>query len=213
LVEGASPRDVRRLRYWRALAYVNMAQYDSALADMNFLLAGARSDEQRFIMRGGDSKEVLEYSIGLLEQARGNGEAAKAAMLRAMVENAGFYAPHAELGRIALAQNNPEEAVNEYSQAAELSGTDGFVRFQYAQALSAAGRHDDAVAEFRRAQELEPYYADIDLHLAVTLEKAGNQPEALVAYRRFVERAPRRNAEQIARVQARIRTIESAPAQ
>lgn len=210
LIAGAGPRDMRRLRYWRALTYVSAGQFDSALVDMNFLLAGARSDEQRYLMRGADSKELLEYSIGMLELARGNVDAAKEAMLRAMVENAGFYAAHAELGRIALAQNNAEEAVSEYSQAVELNGTDGYVRYQYAQALSAAGRHDDAVLEYRRAQQLEPYYADIDLHLAVALERAGKTPEALVAYRRFVQRAPRRNAEQITRVQARIRTVEAA---
>jgi tetratricopeptide (TPR) repeat protein len=208
----ANPARSRRVRYWRALTYVTAAKYDSALADMSQILAELRAEEQTRMMAGNDTKEMVEYGIGMLHEAQGNMPAAREAFWRALVENAAFSPARAELGRLALAEGKADSAVMEYAQAVELSPDDGYLHLQHGQALAAAGKHAEALAAFVRARELEPHYAVVHLHMGVAQERAGAPADALQSYRRYLARAPRSAADQIARVESRVRALTAAPA-
>ncbi|HYW05861.1 MAG TPA: tetratricopeptide repeat protein, partial [Longimicrobium sp.] len=112
----------------------------------------------------------------------------------------------------ALAEGKADDAVSEYAQAVELSPDDGYLHLQHGQALAAAGKHAEALAAFVRARELEPHYAAVYLHMGVAHERAGAPAEALQSYRRYLSRAPRSEADQIARVESRVRALTAAPA-
>jgi tetratricopeptide (TPR) repeat protein len=208
----ANPARSRRVRYWRALTYVSAAKYDSALVDMKQILSELRAEEEKRLISGYDTKEMVEYGIGMLHEAQGDLAAAREAFWRALVENAAFSPARAELGRLALAEGKAEDAVTEYAQAVELAPADGYLHLQHGQALAAAGKHAEALAAFTRARELEPHYAAVHLHMAVAQERTGAPAEALQSYRRYLSRAPRSEADQIARVESRVRALTAAPA-
>jgi hypothetical protein len=69
---------------------VNLRQYDSAAAQISALLAQQRAAETKVIGKGYESKELLEYAMGLLQLQRGRTPAAREAFGRAAVENAAF---------------------------------------------------------------------------------------------------------------------------
>ncbi|HYW05766.1 MAG TPA: hypothetical protein VE913_02355, partial [Longimicrobium sp.] len=129
----ANPARSRRVRYWRALTYVSAAKYDSALADMTQILSELRAEEEKRLISGYDTKEMVEYGIGMLHEARGDMTAAREAFWRALVENAAFSPARAELGRLALAEGKADDAVSEYAQAVELSPDDGYLHLQHGQ--------------------------------------------------------------------------------
>jgi tetratricopeptide (TPR) repeat protein len=208
----ANPARSRRVRYWRALTYVSAAKYDSALVDMKQILSELRAEEEKRLISGYDTKEMVEYGIGMLHEAQGDLAAAREAFWRALVENAAFSPARAELGRLALAEGKADDAVSEYAQAVELAPADGYLHLQHGQALAAAGKHAEALAAFTRARELEPHYAAVHLHMAVAQERTGAPAEALQSYRRYLSRAPRSEADQIARVESRVRALTAAPA-
>jgi len=208
----ANPARSRRVRYWRALTYVSAAKYDSALVDMKQILSELRAEEEKRLISGYDTKEMVEYGIGMLHEAQGDLAAAREAFWRALVENAAFSPARAELGRLALAEGKADDAVTEYAQAVELAPDDGYLHLQHGQALAAAGKHAEALAAFTRARELEPHYAAVHLHMAVAQERTGAPAEALQSYRRYLSRAPRSEADQIARVESRVRALTATPA-
>lgn len=148
------------------------------------------------------SKELIEYALGLLQLARGDRAAGRAAFQRALIENLAFYPAPAALGEMALASGDAKAALDEYGQAVELAGFDGVERYQYGSALAAAGRPEEAELQLRTAIELEPLFAPPGR----VREARGLPQQALAAYRDYVQRAPSL-APLVPRAQARMAAL------
>ena len=170
----------------------------------------SRRDEKR-LTYWYESKELLEYSLGLLQLARGDRAAARTALQQALVENLAFYPAHAALGDVALDTGDPASALSEYAQAVELGGDDVGVRHRYADALTQAGRYDEAEQQLRKAIELEPLFAPPYFTLGTVLEARGLPEQARAAYGDYVQRAPSLAA-LIPLAQARVAALSGAKA-
>ena len=179
-----------RVRYWQALCFTATQRYDSAASEVAALLEELRRRDEKRLTYWYESKELLEYSLGLLQLARGNRAAARTALQQALLENLAFYPAHAALGDVALGVGDRASALSEYAQAVELAGDDVGVRHRYAQALVQAGRRDEAEQQLRKAIELEPLFAPPYYTLATVLEARGLPEQARAAYGDYVQRAP-----------------------
>jgi len=198
------------VRYYRALAFVPMQHYDSASAEMRALIATLRQrDTAGTISRVYESKELVEYGIGLLAGAQGDGAGARAAFERSLQENLGFAPAHAELGDLAFERRDWNAAATEYGLAVQLAPNDGWMHYRYGSLLANIGRPADAVPELQRAIALEPYFADSYLALGVALEATGEFPGAIRSLEDFLARAPRRATEQIDRAQRRLTALRA----
>ena len=199
-------------RYYRALAFMPTRQYDSAGAEMRALIATLRRvDTTGTTSAVYESKELVEYGIGLLAFVQGDNAGAQAAFERALQENLGFGPAHVELGDLALTRRDWATAAREYAAAVELAPTDGWIRSRYGAVLASAGRSAEAVEELRRAIELEPYFADSYLTLGAALGVTGDRPGAIRALEDFLARAPRRATDQIARAQGLLASLRGGP--
>ena len=179
-----------RVRYWQALCFTATQRYDSAAAEVGALLEELRRRDEKRLAYWYESKELLEYSLGLLQLARGNRAAARAALQQALLENLAFYPAHAALGDVALGAGDRASGLSEYAQAVELGGDDVGVRHRYAQVLAQAGRHDEAELQLRKVIELEPLFAPPYYTLGTVLEARGLPEQARAAYSDYVQRAP-----------------------
>lgn len=180
----------RWVRQLRAGALVNLGQLDGALAEMQGLLRQLRREDS-VLVRSYESKEMVLYSIGLLYAGRGRSIQARDAYREALVENLAFAPAHRALAALATRQQDRTTAVSELSQAVELSGEDPVLRFEYGDALLAAGKPADAIPELRRAVSQEPWWADPYFSLGKALEATGVPDQAVAAYRMYLARATR----------------------
>jgi len=179
-----------RVRYYRALGFTAMQRFDSASGEITALLEEMRRRDEKQLTYSYQSKELIEYALGLLQLASGDRAAARAAFQRALVENLAFYPAHAALGEMALASRDNKAALDEYGLAVELGGSDGVERYQYGSALAAAGRPEEAELQLRKGIELEPLFAPPYFTLGTVLEARRLPRQALAAYRDYVQRAP-----------------------
>jgi tetratricopeptide (TPR) repeat protein len=172
------------------LANVSAGRFPEATVHLDSLLARARREETRRLVRPDESKEMYEYALGLLHRARNNRTEATAALQRALLENLAFYPARVQLGEMALEEGRVDQAVDELQQAAEIAPDDGYVRYRLGAALLQAGKSAEAVSALRSASQLEPHYAAVDLLLGAALAAAGDTSAAKEAYSRFLRRAP-----------------------
>jgi tetratricopeptide (TPR) repeat protein len=178
-----------------ALVLVGVGRMDSATVQVQAVLDAIRRQEETRVVRVYESKEMLEYSLGLLHLARGRLDDARAAMERAAVENAGAaYIAHRGLGLVARARCDVEALATETGRAAELADDRPPLVYEHGRALVDAGRPAEAVPFLTRATQSEPHWADAHLHLGRAHDAAGNIPAALASYARLLELAPRRAA-------------------
>ncbi|HEV8399277.1 MAG TPA: tetratricopeptide repeat protein [Gemmatimonadales bacterium] len=199
-------------RYYRALAFMPMQQYDSAGAEMRALIATLRRmDTTGTTSAVYESKELVEYGIGLLAFVQGDNAGAQAAFERALQENLGFGPAHMELGDLATTRRDWASAAREYAAAVELAPDDPWLRSRYGAVLASAGRSAEAVDQLWRAIELEPYYADSYLTLGTALEVTGDRAGAIHALEDFLARAPRRATDEITRAQSLLATWRGGP--
>ena len=190
----AIDRDPKRYGYahfYRASAFVNLSQYDSAAAEIGVLLQQLRAEDEKKVGQGYQSKELLEYAAGLLLLNRNRVDAAREGFGRAVVEDASYTPPHMVLGDMAVSAHDTATALLEYGTAVQIDSTDVMVRIGYGKALVAAQRAADAAVQFRKAAELEPYYAETHFLLASALEASGDKVAAANAYRQFIATARR----------------------
>jgi tetratricopeptide (TPR) repeat protein len=189
------------LRFTRASAFVNLAQFDSAAAELRTLLAQQRAKDEATIGQGYESKELLEYAIGLLHLRDQRPSEAREAFGRALLENAGFPPAHARMGELALAKGDTANALLELNMAVEIDGSDVLLRLGYANALLVAERPAEALKQLRVAVQLAPDYAEPYYALGTALDLAGQGREAVDNYNRFLARAtkgdPRREPVQV----------------
>jgi tetratricopeptide (TPR) repeat protein len=196
-------------RYYRALAYVPMRRFDSAAVEMQAMITTLRRMDTTGTFHVYESKELVEYGIGLLALVQGDNAGARAAFERALQENLGFAPAHAELGDLALARRDWAAAAGEYAQAVELAPADGWIRSRYGAVLANIGQAAEAVVQLRQAIELEPYFADSYLTLGEALEATGDRAGAIHAFEDFLSRAPRRATQQIENAQRRLAAMRA----
>ena len=192
-----NPEKYGYLRFVRAAALVNLHRYDSAAADISGLLAQERAQDAKTTGSGYESKELLEYALGLLQFQLHNPAAAREAFGRATVENAGFAPAHAMLGELAVMKRDTATALLEFGLATETDPTDVEILIGYGKALRLANRPADAAAQFRKAVTLERYYAEPFFFLAQALDATGDKAGASDAYGQFLAKSsqydPRRS--------------------
>jgi predicted Zn-dependent protease len=202
--------------FWRrmdlAQALVTLERMDEAAAQVQAVLAELRGRDARELVRVYESKERLEYALGLLYLAAGRQDEAREALERALLENAGAYAGHRGLGLLARARRDVLGAAEEYGRAAELAGEHPLLDFEYGAALVDAGRPDEAVPILARAVRREPSWAAARLQLARAHDGMGSVPEALAAYERYLRVAPRSAAPVAEAVRLRMDHLRGAAA-
>jgi tetratricopeptide (TPR) repeat protein len=179
-----------RFAFMAVLANVSAQRFPEATVHLDSLLARARREETRRLVRPDESKEMFEYALGLLHLVRGNKAEAAAALQRSLLENLAFYPARMQLGEMALAEGRVDEAVDELQQAAEIAPEDGYLQYRLGTALLRAGKAAEAVSALRSASRLEPYYAAVDFLLGSALERTGDTSAAKEAYSRYLLRAP-----------------------
>ena len=174
-----------------AQAFVAMGNYDSAEAEVQTIRTALDRRDAKKLVVVYDSREFLDYSIALLESARGHAAAARDGLGRALLENPGFYGAHLMLGDDAYARRADSTAIGEYEAAILVEPHDAVLQYHYARSLTRAGRLPDAARALKTAVELEPYYAAPWLDLGRVLARTNDLPGARNAFTTFVERAPR----------------------
>ena len=152
------------------------------------MLAQLRAEDAKSLGNGYESKELLEYAMGLLQLHAQRTTAAREAFGRAVVENAGFTPAHSMLGELAMSRNDTATALLEYGLAAETDPGDVEVVIGLGKALRQAKHLNPAAAQFRNAITIEPLYAT-PYFLAATLDELGDRNAAAEAYKQFLSRA------------------------
>ena len=200
------------LRIDRAKALHFSGANGLALQELQTALDTLRARDSKKLRHFYESKEWLEYMIGLIQIEEENYSAARDAFGRALAENLSFYQAHARLGDVAMLQNDPTTAIAEYDQAVQLHGDDPVLRDNYGVALLRANeaRWADAEAQFRKAVELAPEYANPYFNLAVALSNEGRKEDAITQFREFINRAPHRYVGMIESANRNIAALQSA---
>jgi tetratricopeptide (TPR) repeat protein len=207
----SNPRSNYRRRYSLATVLVVMGEMDSAAVQIQAMLDELRRRDEARVVVVYQSKETLEYALGLLHMARRRWPEARAAMERAVLENAGGHLGHRGLASIAQAEGKAAEAVEEYRQAVALGGEHPLLEYEFGDALLRAGAVEEAIEHLGRAVAREPYWADARLELGRACETAGKTAEALEAYERYAQLAPRKDAATVQAVRQRIERLRAAP--
>jgi tetratricopeptide (TPR) repeat protein len=201
-----SPRDLR-VRHHLALTLVNLRRYDAALVELDSVLAGLRRGEERRVVPVYESKELLLYGIGLLYLAQNRAPQAREAFAQAVLEDASQWYVHRGLGLALLIAGNARGALDEYRTALELAGEDPLLLSEYADALSAAGEDAAAAEQLGRLVRIAPEWAGPWRALGNANLAAGRNAEAIEAFTTYLARAPRSDAETVARVRTQLEQL------
>lgn len=185
----AHSRIKAELRILRARIFYSMASYDSALVEMQGALDELRQRDTARTMPVYVSRELLEHSIGIIDEAAGDTAAARAAYGRALLENLSFAPAHTHLAVLDLLRGDTATALSEWDLAIQVAPEEAPLRTAYGLLLAQTGRGDDAVLQLDHAVELEPFYAIPHYLLGYVAELQARREVALQAYRAFLARA------------------------
>ena len=182
------PKDLE-LHETRSRAFSALAEFDSAVVELNRLLEKMLEQEKDRLEHSFQSIAFFEFSLAHLHTQRGDDGQARAAFERALTNDLSFYAAHAALGDLALKRGDTVVAVGEYRQAVDLRPADGSLRAAYALALLQANSQPEAVKQLKAAIELEPHFAQPYFVLARVFDNSGFHEEALSNYEQFLARS------------------------
>ncbi|NUQ22222.1 MAG: hypothetical protein HOQ09_14840 [Gemmatimonadaceae bacterium] len=189
LAVAVKDRSNRGLRYDRALALFQLAQFDSAAHELELLLDDMRKRDEKKLVRAYESKQMYEYAIGVAMAMKGDTAAARDAYGKALTEDLSFAPAHLQLSYLADAVGDSATAIQELGQAVELDSNDVAVRYQLGTHLMMKGKTEEAKTHLRKAIELEPYFAPPYFALAYILEFDEKNADAAAAYEAFAARA------------------------
>lgn len=195
-IVARDPKDVDA-RYEYALALVAARQFAPAREQLDSALAVLRRREARRVVKVYASKEMLEYSIGLLYLEEHRTAEARETMANAVLENAAAWYAHRGLAEALTEGGLAGEAIPEYRTALELAGDEPLLLYEYAVALTDAGQIDEAAAQLRKAVALGPEWAEAWLALGNAALASHHPRDAAAAYNEFIARAPRRDAARV----------------
>jgi tetratricopeptide (TPR) repeat protein len=191
LGQAVKSKDNRSLRYDRALALYQIAQYDTAANELQILIDDMKKREEKKLVRMYESKQMYEYAIGILMLAKGDTTAAREALGKALTEDLSFAPAHVALAHLSAATGDTTTAVQELSQAVELDSTDVVARYELGVSLMMQNKTEEAKTHLRKAIALEPYFAQPYFPLAYILEFDQNNKEAAEMYLAYAARATR----------------------
>lgn len=197
---AAFARAIKRYPKWywlhdeRADALFLDHQYDSAVSELQVVLAEQRKRDAKKLVYAYESKAFTEFKIGWALAHKGDLDATREAYGRALTEDISFWRAHEALADVALAQGDSAVALQELDLAAQIATAEATLQEKYAVMLAAHGRLDDAGAALRKAIAAEPHYPRPYLFLARLLEIQDKKAEAAEQYRAFVVRAPQNAA-------------------
>lgn len=162
---------------------------DSSIAEFRRALDEMTKQEREDLVVLYNSKAMLEHSIGSLLEEKGDVAGAREAYGRALQEDLAFHPSHVRLGLLAIANGDTAAALSELETAAQVAGTEPWVRYSYGFALASAGQVDAGYEQLMKAAELEPLYAAPYPIIGKIWERRGDAPKAAAAYRDFLARA------------------------
>jgi tetratricopeptide (TPR) repeat protein len=180
------------IHLWRANASYYLGRYDQALVETQIVIDTLRARDAKYLTRVYESKEMLEYAVGMIHLRAGRPDAAREAFGRALTENLSFYMAHARLGDIALGQGRLQAAATEYGMAAELAPDDATMHYYLGATLVMMRLFKQAEPPLREAVRLEPYWAQPYFQLALALEGQEKYGEAVTEFEAFLARCPQR---------------------
>ena len=198
------------VRYDRAIVLAALQRYDSAIGELQALLAVFDQLHRDSLVRVIDRKEYLHYSVGLLWLAVPNLDSATAAFQRALVGDLSYAPAHEGLAEIALARDDPASAAREFRLAVDLVPTDAWYRDRLGVALAQAGHLPEAAAQLDTVTVQEPLFADGFYQLGIVLDAAGQHAAAATAFHGYLLRAARAEEGRIAEVRQRLANLEPA---
>jgi len=190
------------LHFDRARAFVLQLALDSALREVRIYRDSARNGNETKRWWYIRTNEMTDYTIGRLEELKGNLPAARQEYDTALIENLGFVPAHVALARLAVAGYDTAEALREYEAAAQVP--DPPICYLYGILLWAHHQGADAVLQFRRAIAADSDYVPPYLPLAILEEGGGEDSVAALLYRRFIGGSPKTFAPQVAIAQHRL---------
>jgi Flp pilus assembly protein TadD len=120
LGQAVKSRENRSLRYDRALALYQIAQYDTAAKELQLLLDDMKKREEKKLVRAYESKQMFEYGIAILMIAKGDTATAIQELGQAVELDSTDVIAHYELGVHLMMQNHTEEAAAQLRKAIAL---------------------------------------------------------------------------------------------
>lgn len=196
---------------WADLARVQFltGAGDAALKSYETALALLREKDDEELVRLYQPKMLLEFSIGMVLEERGDVEGARSAYARALQEDLSYAPAHIRLAELALEAGDTATALSEFALAVSVAPDDAGIRYRNGSMLARVGMLEEAEAELRQSIELEPLFAEPYRELGEVLERQGRLADAAAAYREYLARASRR-AEGRAEIERRLQRLAAA---
>ncbi len=191
----------------RALAFYQMGQTDSAVAELRTMIGRKETAEQKDVVVFYDSKAFAEYMIGWMYELARQPALAREAYDRVIAEDLSFYMAHLRLGELARIRGDTATYLQEYQLAVDLKPESPFLQERYGSALVNAGRPADAVPHFEKAIAAEPLFAMPYFGLALALDRSDQKPQAIEQYTRFLGIAPLVRQQERAHAKQRIAAL------
>jgi tetratricopeptide (TPR) repeat protein len=211
VLEKLDPKDAGAW-YGRGLAYLNLDEYDKAIADLNKAIqldpksAPAHNALGVALDRQGKRDEALaEYrkaieldpngayahsNLGIALRDQGKLEEAIAECRKAIALDPTFAPAHCGLGATLAKQGKLDEAIAECRKAIALDPNGAYAHSNLGGALSEQGKLDEAIAECRKAIALDPKCALAHNNLAGALHEQGKRDEAVAEYKEVLRIKP-----------------------
>lgn len=195
------------VRYDRAVVLAALQRYDSAIGELQALLAVFDRLHRDSLVRVIDRKEYLHYGVGLLWLAVPNLDSASAAFQRALVGDLSYAPAHEGLAEIALARGDASGGAREFREALDLVPRDVWYRDRLGAALAQAGHLPEAAAQLDTVTRQEPLFSDGFYQLGIVLDAEGQHAAAAAAFRQYLALAARVEEGRIKEVQQRLADI------
>ena len=174
----------------RARIFFLIGNPDSARAEIQVALDALREHDAADFVYLFESKAVLEYTLGLIDEALEQSGAAREAYARALQEDLSYYPAHMRLALLALGEGDTATAVSEMDLATQIKDDDPWTQSTYGATLAQTGRLVEANQHLRRAVEIEPFFAFPYYVLGRLAEISGNAEEAIAEYQAYLARVP-----------------------
>jgi tetratricopeptide (TPR) repeat protein len=179
------------LRVPRAYAWVRLASPDSAIGELSQLIDRLEALQRDSMVAPYFSKERFHYAIGILHARQDRPAEARAAFLRALEENLGFYMAHVRLAGVSLAERDTATALNAMETALLIDPQDPFVATYYGTLLLQVGRLADAKRWYQAAVRADSDYALPRLYLGQLHDMQGDTLTAREHYAAYLAHSAR----------------------
>jgi len=174
----AKATDNKDRRYFQAMCYKELRQYDQAAEEF-----------QRFIDRGGDETKATAELIEC-EALSGDLEAAESALKRTGKRFEQTAEWHYLRGLLDELSGETERAEEAYEKAHEIDPTHSRATFRLAYHYDLHGDEANAIELYRECIQRPPVHANALLNLAVLYEDAGRYDDAIICLKRILATNP-----------------------